>query len=642
MSANDTSFDIRPWLTVICGISFSAGFAGEWTGVISENVSRLLYMLAYLTGGYAGVKEMIRDLRNREINIDFLMIAAATGAAIIDQWLEGAILLFLFSLSENLENYAMGKSRSAIHSLMQLRPSRALLVHRDGREEEVPTESLLPGQIVIVRPGEYIPIDGVVTEGETSIDQSAITGESRPVIKENGDPVFAATLNREGVIRLEVTRQAGETLLAGIVRMVEEAQGKKASAQRLLERFEPAYAVGVLLFTTVLILIPWLFLEQAFEPVFYRAMTVLVVASPCALIISTPAAIISAIANGARNGILFKGGVHIEQTSRIDTIAFDKTGTLTVGQPVVTDLLPLEPEDGGAGNRILALAAGCEQHSEHHLAEAILNRAAEESIAPAVVSNVKTTPGKGISGRWEQQRVSVGNRAFFQKKIDQWPEKALQQAGQLEREGKTVVFVTLDETLLGIIAFKDRLREGAAGTIRELRAAGVKKIVMLTGDNPGVAARIATELDLDEIHAGLLPAEKVRKIQELSESGNVAMVGDGINDAPALAASQLGIAMGAAGTDVALETADVVLMGDDLTRLPYLLKLAGKSKRIVWQNIIFSLLVILLLLAGVFLIDLPLTAGVIGHEGSTLIVVLNGLRLLHGGRTDSDPPDASL
>lgn len=620
---------LRAWLTGICGIALAAGFIGDITGLLPDLFVRPLYILAYLSGGYSGTVEMFRDFKERKLNIDFLMIAAAVGAALIDQWLEGAILLFLFSLSESLEGFALGKSRNAIHSLMKLRPDQALVRDSDGTERYVTVEELNVGETVIVKPGEHIPIDGLILAGETRIDQSAITGESVPVTRTKGENVFAATLNQDGAIQIRVTRPAQETTLANIIRLVEQAQDNKARSQRFLERFEPIYTIAVLSAVALLILIPWLMLGQEFDPVFYRAITLLVVASPCALIISTPAAIISAIANGARNGILFKGGIHVEQSNRIDTIAFDKTGTLTRGTPIVTDILPLSLNGTLLDEKeLLEIAAGCEQYSEHHLAEAILNRAAEQKVQPVQVNNPQTVPGQGIYGTWNGATVSAGNRRLFRDQLETWPGEIDRQAQALEKEGKTVIFIVRDNQPIGIFAMADQLRPAAAKTLQTLRAMGVKKIVMLTGDNLGVAEEIARKIDLDEIHAELLPDQKVEKIRELRRDGVVAMVGDGINDAPALANSDLGIAMGAAGTDVALETADVVLMGDDLEKIPYLLRLSEKAKRIVWQNIGFSLLVIFMLILALFWIDLPLTAGVIGHEGSTLIVVLNGLRLL--------------
>lgn len=621
-------------LTVVCAIALTLGAIAEYTALLPESVSIIFYVIAYLSGGYYGFIDTVKHLRRLKIDIHFLMISAALGAAILGQWIEGAILLFLFSLSGALEHYALDKSRNAIHSLLKLRPSQGLRKNTDGTEELVPIEELAMDDVIIVKPGEYIPIDGRIMKGQTTVDQSTITGESIPVPKEIGDQVFAATLNENGVIELKVTRRAEDTTVSKIIEMVESAQQKKAQTQRFLDSFEPRYAISVVVAVMGLILIPWLLMGHDFDSTFYRAMTVLVVASPCALIISTPASIISAIANGAKNGILFKGGVHVEQTVGIDTIAFDKTGTLTQGQPQVTDILAFNGKNGlFTTNRedisgVLRIAAGCELHSEHHLAGAIVEKSSEMKVEPAKTENMQATPGQGVEAVLNGQKVSVGNSKMFEKESTTWNSSVKKEAEALRKLGKTVVFVVKENEPIGLIALADQVRPKAKETISKLREMGIKNIAMLTGDNAGVANAIANELGIDEVHADLLPDQKVDIVKKLKSRGMVAMVGDGVNDAPALAVSNLGIAMGAAGTDVALETADIVLMGDDLTKLPYLLWLTRKSKKVVWQNIVFSLAVIVMLLFGVFLVDLPLTLGVIGHEGSTLLVVLNGLRLL--------------
>src|SRR6056297_154463 len=621
-------------LTSICGLSLALGAIAEFSSFLPGEIAFYSYIISYISGGYSGVKETFSHLRKFEINIDFLMIAAATGAAFLDAWIEGAILLFLFSLSGALESYALGKSRNAIHSLLELRPSQALRRTDDGTEELIPIEELNVGEIVIVKPGEHIPIDGKIIKGESTIDQSTITGESIPVAKAVGDDVFAATLNENGVIEIEVSKPAKDTTLSRIIDMVESAQKSKAKTQRFLENFEPRYAATVVVSVLLLVLIPWLVFNQSFDPTFYRAMTVLVVASPCALIISTPASIISAIANGARSGVLFKGGSYIEQTAEIDTIAFDKTGTLTLGKPEVKKLLSFDSNGNQFSKEpadiehLIALAAGCEAHSEHHLAEAIGLKAGDLKVMPYGVNNMQASPGKGVRADWNGKSVAVGNIKMFEESMKTWGDDLVDRASELRKTGNTVVFVTEDDNPIGLIALADKVRPKARETIQKLRVLGIKHIVMLTGDNRGVADAIARELGIDEVYADLLPEQKMAKIEQMKKNGTVAMIGDGVNDAPALAVSDLGIAMGAAGTDVALETADIVLMGDDLTKLPYLIELSRISKRVVLQNIIFSLAVIVMLLSGVFLIDLPLTLGVIGHEGSTLLVVLNGVRLL--------------
>ncbi|TVP99548.1 MAG: cadmium-translocating P-type ATPase [Balneolaceae bacterium] len=624
----------QSWLTAACAITLALGAVAEFTGLLPDQIAIWLYIISYITGGYFGFIETVHHLREGELNIDFLMISAALGAAVLGQWVEGATLLFLFSLSGSLEGYALDKSRHAIHSLLKLRPGEGLRRNPDGTEEYVPVEELKIDDIVIVKPGEHIPVDGKVVKGQTTVDQATITGESIPVAKEAGDNVFAATLNENGVIEVAVTKTAKDTTVAKIIGLVEKAQKNKAKTQRFLDEFEPRYAISVIITVVVLIFVPWLLMGHDFDSTFYRAITVLVVASPCALIISTPASIISAIANGAKNGILFKGGAYVEQAVEIDTIAFDKTGTLTKGMPAVIDIFAFDTVNKSfTGNRegterLISLAAGCELHSEHHLAKAIIGKCADMNAEPAVVQNMQALPGRGVEAQFEGKIVKVGNEKMFKDVIADWNPEIAEKAAGFRKEGKTVVFVSVENRPVGIITLADQIRVQSKETISVLKKMGIKNIVMLTGDNREVAQTIADKLGIDDVYADLLPEEKVKIIDKLKQMGTVAMVGDGVNDAPALATSDLGIAMGAAGTDVALETADVVLMGDDLSRLPYLFKLSRKSKKVVWQNIIFSMAVILMLIAGVFLVDLPLTLGVIGHEGSTLLVVLNGLRLL--------------
>lgn len=617
-------------LTLLCGIAIVVGFTGRITGLLDHNTERLFYIFAYLTGGYHGFVESIKYLLRRKLNIDVLMILAAIGAAIIDSWLEGAILLFLFSFSHSLQHFAMNKSRNAIREIMKLRPDKALLVEEDGIEKTVPVESLQKGNIIIVKPGERIPIDGMVVSGRGSVDQATITGESLPVSKEKGDPLFAATINLDGVLRVEVTKRAGETTLAKIIKLVEEAQSEKAETQRFLDCFEPKYAAGVILSVILLIIIPVFLFSQPFEPVFYRAMTLLVVASPCALIISTPSSILSGIARSAQGGVLFKGGAYLEQAGLINTIAFDKTGTLTTGQPTVTDLICFQ-SSGMRESELLHYAASAEEHSEHHIAKAIIKRAKADSISYGGAGNVKAIFGKGVVAIVDGHKVAVGNRKLIEVEEQFLTDEEKSKISIIEESGKTVIFVTIDDKPVGVIAIADELKKGAAEAIQALREMGIKDFAIVTGDTDNVANHIAGRLGIDHVYANLLPDEKVDVIRKLSEKKQVAMVGDGVNDAPALAVSNLGIAMGAAGTDVALETADVVLMADDLQRIPWLIKLARRSKTIVWQNITFSLAVIVLLIGSVFLFEMPLTLGVLAHEGSTILVVLNGLRLLQKG-----------
>lgn len=602
-----------------------AAFLGQRLGVLSPPLIAALYSIAYLTGGYYGMVDGLDLLRRRRLDVNLLMIVAALGAATIGQPAEGAALLFLFSLSNTLQTYAMDRSRRAIEKLLDLRPPLAT-VRRGSRLVSLPVERLLLGDIVLVRPGERFPIDGQVIDGSSVVDQSAITGESLPVPKGRGDQAYAGTVNGNGALEIRVTHLAQETTLARIVQMVEQAQANKAETQRMLDKFEQYYALLVLAAAALLTVVPYFFLGESFYPTFYRAMTWLVVASPCALVISTPASILSAIANGARRGILFKGGVHLEQTSTIRVVAFDKTGTLTTGTPQLASLLPRK---GVRDVELLRLAAAAESRSEHPVASAVLRAAQERGIELPTATNFQAVPGQGVEAHVEGQAVWIGNERLFDERRVRIPQELREQVRRIEAQGQTVMLVNADGDWLGLLAVADSLRPNAAHIVAELKQLGVEYIVMLTGDNERVAAAIAERAGVDEYHAGLLPQDKVRVLKTLKEKyGPTAMVGDGVNDAPALATADVGIAMGGAGTDVALETADVVLMADDLTNLPYAIGLARQARRTVWQNLAFSLAVIVFLVAAAIGANLPLPLGVVGHEGSTVLVVINGLRLL--------------
>lgn len=581
-----------------------------------------LFVLAYVAGGHDGAREAWRGLRRGMLDIDFLMIASATGAALIGEWAEGATLLFLFSLSGALEEYAMDRTRNAIAALTALRPQEAV-VRRGDAEMRLPVEAVRPGDVVIIRPGEQVPVDGVVVLGETSIDQAAITGESLPVAKQPGDEVFAGTLNQEGAIDVQATKEAKDSTLAKVIELVAEAQSERAPTQRLIDRLAHPYAVGVVVAVTLVILIGVFVLQRPFMDVFYRAMTLLVVASPCALVISTPASILSAIAAGARHGVLFKGGVHLETAALVDTIAFDKTGTLTTGRLEVTDILPLAHF---TAEELLRLAASAERRSEHPIARAIVRAAQARDLELVEPEQFQSTTGKGIQAVVAGRNLSIGNARLNHSQNVSGPLPAAVMA--LQAAGKTTVLIHEDAQLVGAIAVADQVRENAAATLQALRRIGIKHMVMITGDNSQVAEAIAAGLDIDEVYADLLPAEKVQVIRDLQTRGKIAMVGDGVNDAPALATAGVGIAMGAAGADVALETADIVLMSDDLSKLPLALTLSRRSRRIITQNMVFALAVMAILVVVTLVIGISLPLGVVGHEGSTLIVVLNGLRLL--------------
>jgi Cd2+/Zn2+-exporting ATPase len=600
-------------------------------------------LAAYLAGGWHGTIHGIRSLLRGSIDVDLLMILAALGAAYVHHAFEGAMLLFLFSLSHALQEMAIERSRSAITALMKLRPEVALC-KRGAEVVLVPVEQLVVGDIIVLRPGESIPVDGVVSEGTSTVNQASITGESLPIDKKPGDALFAGTLNEHGSLEMRATKLARESTLAKLVEMVEQAQAQKAGTQRFLETAEKYYAAGVILFTAALIAVPFYVLHHPFQPTFYRAMTVMVVASPCALVISTPASILSAIGAAARRGVLFKGGVYLERAAAVEIVAFDKTGTLTAGRPVVTDIQIIDQQPGRAPaelaclqEELLWLAAAVEGRSEHPIARAIVAEAKRRFMPIERCLKFQSVAGHGVSAEVCGRRIAVGNLKYFDGYES--PERtslekamtALQDAGRTGMLVGEIVGEQLEHATvryLGFIAVADQVRPEAPAIVARLRELGVKRVVMLTGDSPRVAAAVAKKCGIDEVHADLLPQDKVRVIQKLKEAGRTAMIGDGINDAPALATADVGVAMGAAGTDVAMETADVVLMSDALEGVPYTLAISRRTRRVVHQNLTFALAVIFVLVVSALGLQLPLPLGVVGHEGSTVLVCLNGLRLL--------------
>ncbi len=601
--------------------------------------SHWLYGGAYLFGGQNGVRSAIASLREKTLDVDLLMVLAALGALAVGAPFEGALLLFLFSFSNVLQRHAMERTQRAIESLLKLRPDQALRKTRDG-SVLVPIESLVPGDVVIVRPGELLPVDGVVTEGSSNIDEASLTGESMPVSKSSGNPVFAGTLNQTGGLEVRVTKAAGDSTLAKMVKLVAEAQAEKSSTQRFLEKAEQRYAAGVIGFTALVFLVPWLMWGENFATAFYRAMTVMVVASPCALVISTPATVLSAIGGAARRGILIKGGSHLETAARVDIVCFDKTGTLTHGKPDVTDILTKEAhailserEPASDAAAMLRICAALEARSEHPLATAVTSAATRHGLQAPQAAAFQSITGKGAEAEVDGIRHLVGSARLFEEISATGMDAFSQRVDALEADGKTCIWLgrrsggDAVETL-AVFALADTLRLEAAPVVARLHTLGVKRVVMLTGDRHGVARAIARQAGIDEFRAGLLPDDKVREIRRLKEEGTVLMVGDGVNDAPALATSHLGVAMGAAGTDVAMETADVVLMGDKLDSIPDLAGMARHARRVLIQNLTFASAVIVVLIISALGFALPLPAGVVGHEGSTVLVCLNGLRLL--------------
>jgi len=626
--------------TIVTLFAFVLGWGLARAEVIGSTTEVAFYIVAYIAGGTYATRTALISLWNRQIDVDTLMVVAAIGAAIIGHWVEGAILLFLFSLGNALEHYAMGRTYSAIRALMDLRPEDARVL-RDGVESIVDIEDLRIGDVIVVKNGERIAADGQVARGESAVDQAAITGESMPVVRRVGDPVFAGTINGHGVLHITVQRLADESTLAKIIEIVESAQAEKSATQRFTDRFEGRYAGGVIVAAALYAILPALFTDRAFSDTMYQAMILLVVASPCALVISTPASTLSALANAARNGVLFKGAAHLEDIGVARVVAFDKTGTLTVGRPQMTDL---RPAPGVDPNHLLALTAAVERLSEHPLGAAVVEAAEQRELAIADAHDGTSIIGRGIQATVDGETVMAGNTALFIDRGHTVPDWLEAEANELRDNGISTMLVGIEResgmTFLGVIGVADTLRSTARDVIRELKELGVEKTIILTGDNERAGRAIARQTGIDDVRSDLLPAEKLAIIEQLKEEyGTVVMVGDGVNDAPALATATIGIAMGAAGTDVALETADVVLMADDLTRLPYTVELSRRTRRVIRQNLTFALTVIGVLVIGTLLNLTTLPLGVVGHEGSTIVVVLNGLRLL-GGVSKKERPQA--
>ncbi|KAA0549559.1 cadmium-translocating P-type ATPase [Bacillus sp. BGMRC 2118] len=587
-----------------------------------EFESVLTYLTAYVIGGYAKAKEGILDsILEKKLNVELLMILAAIGSALIGYWKEGAMLIFIFAISGALESYTMRKSHKELSSLMSLQPEIATII-KHGKERRIRVAELLIEDTILIRPGERIPSDGTIIEGQTYVDEAAITGESIPVHKSLHADVYAGTVNLRGTIIVQITKPADETLFQKIIKLVQRAQSEKSPSEQFIERFESIYVHTVLMIVILMMFIPHLLLGWSLTETFYRAMILLVVASPCALVASIRPATLSAISNGARNGILFKGGAHLENISKLKVIAFDKTGTLTKGKPEVIDVVTREDltED-----QFLFSVASLEKYSNHPLASAIVTFATDKEVNLEKPQNMEDIAGYGVQATIDGKKWKVGKADFVGK------EEAKKFNNHLldvfENEGKTVIFAKDEHGIAGMITLKDTIRTDAVSSIQALKQQGILP-VMLTGDSEKTASAIASEGGIDVYIANCLPETKVDEIKKLQQTyGKVAMIGDGINDAPALATANVGIAMGG-GTDVALETADIVLMKNNLTKISNALHLSKKMNRIIKQNVYFSITVILLLIASNFMQSLALPLGVIGHEGSTILVILNSLRLL--------------
>lgn len=625
----------KPWRNPKVLASGSSGallLAGWLMGLAGVQASLVMaaYLAAIVIGGYFFGREALEALVfEREIGIEMLMTVAAVVATVMGEAAEGAMLVFLYSISEAAEGYTEDKTRSAIRALMDLTPKMAL-VRRDGAEVEIPIEELSVGDVFIVKPGQAIATDGVVLAGDSSVNQAPVTGESAQIEKAAGDAVFAGTINGEGSLEVRATKTFADNTIARIIEMVEEAQEKKGRRQRFIERFGTRYSPAVLLLGMLIAVVPPLAFAQPWERWILRATVFIVAAAPCALVISIPITLVAALGTAARNGVLIKGGVYIEELTKVAVVAMDKTGTVTRGEPEVTDVLPLH--DGSTGvsrsaHELLALAAGIERRSEHPLARAVVRRAGEDNILPVDITDFRALPGAGASGRLDGTTVYVGSPELFEKRLG-IPVTSMDQVIRLQGEGKTVALVGDEQGAWGLVAIRDTIRPNARRAIAALHDLGVK-VAMLTGDNSRTAQAIAQEVGIDEAYSDLKPEDKVVNIRELaSRHGHVAMVGDGVNDAPALAEATVGVAMGAAGTDVALETADVALMADDLEKLVYALRLARRNQVVVNQNLTLSTIVIGVLVIGALAGAFTLPIAVLGHEISEFVVIGSGLRML--------------
>jgi Cd2+/Zn2+-exporting ATPase len=611
-------------LTSLSGLFILTGLSCKLLA-FPDQLEKLSYLIAIILSGPPIFKKGLLAIWNRNLDMNFLMSVAVIGAISIGEWIEGTAVIFLFSLANLLESHTISKARKAIEALMDLTPKVANL-RRNDSEVAVPVEEVEVGELVLVKPGERIPVDGRIVIGTSNVDQSTITGESVPVMKSEGSQVFAGTINGRGFLEIEAEKKSEDTTLSRILHMVEEAQVQKAPAQRSIERFSLVYTPIVVIAAVAVVVVPPLVFNLPFDVWLYRALVLLVVACPCALVISTPVTIISGLTSAARQGILIKGGAFLELTSQLRAIAFDKTGTVTHGRPEVVGVHRYNAATTELD--ILRLAASLEVRSEHPLAEAILKKAANEGIEVDEPEKFLSIPGEGVKIVLRGKTFLAGNHRLFEE-MDLCPDHLHDDLLKLEEEGKTVIFVGSDQELLGAITLEDQVRPGFAETLKELRENGILRLILLTGDNLETAKGIAERVGIDEFRAEQLPQDKVSAIKELkSEHGHVAMVGDGVNDAPALANASVGIVMGVAGSDAALETADIALMSDDLSNLPVVIKLSKKALKIIRENIGFALLskAVFLTLAPLGFVNLWMA--VAADMGASLLVIFNGLRLL--------------
>lgn len=620
------SFLKRNWILVISVILIAIAFYFRATAGENDIITKSLFISAIVIGGFSLFTEGIKDLLKLNFSMEVLMTVAIIGASIIGEWAEGSIVVILFAVSEALERFSMDKARQSIRSLMDIAPKEAL-IRRNNEEKMINVSDIQIGDIMIIKPGQKIAMDGVVIKGHSAVNQAAITGESVPIEKQIKDEIFAGTLNEEGILEVEVTKHVNDTTIAKIIHLVEEAQGERAPAQAFVDKFAKYYTPSIMAISALIIIIPPLFFGGDWNKWLYQGLSLLVVGCPCSLVISTPVSIVSAIGNSAKNGVLVKGGIYLEEIGGLKAIAFDKTGTLTKGTPSVTDFVV---SDTNQENQYLSIISALEILSQHPLASAILKEAdrRESNYQMIDIMNFKSVTGKGIKGDYQGATYFVGSPKLFDSELIRQA-SVMKNYEKLQEQGKTVMIFGTAQNILAIIAVADELRKSSSEVIAKLHQLGIEHTIMLTGDNIRTAKSIGEQIGVTDIKGDLMPQDKLDYIKELKEKyGKVAMVGDGVNDAPALASATVGIAMGGAGTDTALETADVALMGDDLQKLPFIVNLSRKTLKIIKQNITFSLsikfLALLLIIPG----WLSLWIAIVADMGATLLVTLNGLRLM--------------
>lgn len=622
------SFFLKYWNVLLAALLIAVGFTSQFVNGEEHVFTVGAFLVSIVIGGYSLFKVGLQNLVRLIFDMKTLMTVAVIGAAIIGEWAEGALVVILFAISEQLERFSMDRARRSIRSLMNIAPKKAAVI-RNGEELTLRVSDIEIGDLLVIKPGEKLAMDGVVVKGHSAINQSAITGESIPVEKKTGDAVYAGTLNAEGYLEVEVTKLVKDTTLAKIIHLVEKAQGERAPSQSFIDRFAKYYTPAIMGVAVLVAILPPLLAGASWEIWIYQGLAVLVVGCPCALVISTPVAIVTAIGNAAKQGVLIKGGVYLEELGHVKAVAFDKTGTLTKGHPAVTHFNNVSDK---SDQIVWSYVAAIEGYSQHPLAGAILRRVDELGVAykQLELTDFHSLTGKGVKATINEETIWIGNKQLFEDDLQiNFSTEIQTTLDSLQSEGNTVMIVGNQEAVMAVIGVADEARENSQSVLKRLKQIGIKESVMLTGDDKKTAAAIASRLGVSSVKAELLPDEKLMAVKELrAQYGSVAMVGDGVNDAPALAASSVGIAMGGAGTDTALETADVALMGDDLAKLPYAISLSRRALNIIKQNIALSLGLKLIALLLVIPGWLTLWIAILADMGATLIVTLNSLRLL--------------